>query len=71
MRRAPRVHAVLALPFRALSVAYDERNIRRLARRLGCTRDQAREIYRRARQEGFGAAHDAVLGSEATEIRQA
>jgi hypothetical protein len=69
MRGVPGIHAFLALPFRALAVAYDERNIRRLARRLGCTRDQAREVYLRAREEGFGAAHSTVLGSEAREIQ--
>ena len=61
MRRVPRVPALLAGPFRALVSAYDERNVRRLARRLGCSMDEAREVYRLARRDGFGSAHDAVF----------
>ena len=63
VRRVPHVPAILALPLRALATAYDERNIRRLARRLHCSMDEAREVYRLARRDGFGAAHDAVLMS--------
>ena len=61
MRRVPRVHALLMSRFRALVAAYDERNIRRLAHRLGCSMDEAREVYRLARRDGFGAAHEAVF----------
>ena len=62
MRPVPRALAVLSLPYRALVAAYDERNIRRLARRYGCSVGDARELYRLARHDGFGAAHEAVFG---------
>lgn len=40
----------------------DEANIQRLARREGCTLDEARRLYELARIEGYGAAHRAVFG---------
>ena len=54
--------ATLARPFRALAAARDERNIRRLGRHVGCSMDDARELYRLSRRDGYGAAHEAVFG---------
>jgi hypothetical protein len=62
MRRFLRWPATLARPFRALTAARDERNIRRLGRHVGCSIDDARELYRLSRRDGYGAAHEAVFG---------
>jgi hypothetical protein len=62
MRRQLRWAATLANPFGALTRLWDERNIRRLSRHLHCSIGDAREIYVRARRDGFGSAHAAVLG---------
>jgi hypothetical protein len=62
--------ATLARPFRALAAARDERNIRRLGRHVGCSMDDARELYRLSRRDGYGAAHEAVFGVPPGQPRQ-
>src|SRR5712691_5725094 len=54
------IHAILRIGIvgdarRALDHASDERNIRALARHLGCSKDEARRLYVAARQDGYGA----------------
>jgi len=40
----------------------DERNIRTLARHVGCSQDDARRLYHLARKHGYGAAYTEVFG---------
>lgn len=40
----------------------DERNIRALARHVGCSQEDARRLYHLARQHGYGAAYTEVFG---------
>ncbi len=57
--------ALAAASFLALRLGErlaDERNIRRLATHEGCSYQDARRLYRLARQEGYGAAHARVFG---------
>ena len=41
---------------RAIGQAGDDRNIRALARHLGCSTDDARRLYFLARRDGYGSA---------------
>ena len=61
MRRLLRWPSALAAPFRMLGAISDERNARRLAKHLHCSLPEARMLYRHARREGYGAAHDAMF----------
>jgi len=60
------IHAILGIGIvadarRAFDHAGDERNIRALARHLGCSKDEARRLYVAARQDGYGAAYQKVF----------
>ena len=60
------IHAILSIGIvgdarRALDHASDERNIRVLARHLGCSKEEARRLYVSARQDGYGAAYQKVF----------
>jgi hypothetical protein len=63
MRRVLSIVTLLAIALRGSRVAGDEVNVRRLARRLGCSIEDARRVYDLARQTGFAAAHREVFGS--------
>lgn len=51
----------LAYARRAVERAGDERNIRALARHLGCSVDDARRLYVASRQDGYGAAYQKIF----------
>jgi hypothetical protein len=60
------IHAILSIGVvadarRAFDRAGDERNIRALARHLGCSKDDARRLYVAARKDGYGAAYQKVF----------
>jgi len=48
--------------WRLIGRAREEANIRALARHEGCSLEDARRLYVLARQDGYGAAHQAVFG---------
>lgn len=66
MRRLLRWSSALAVPFRMLGAIGDERNARRLARHLNVPLPEARTLYRLARRDGYGAAHDAVFPADSS-----
>jgi hypothetical protein len=51
-------------------VRRDDRNIRALADRLGCSNADAARVYHLARSEGFGAAYAKVFGAEPPAARR-
>lgn len=55
--------AVVTVPL--LERASDERNVRTLARHVGCSIETARQLHRLARREGFGAAYASVFPGQA------
>jgi hypothetical protein len=67
MRRwvAPAFVALSALGYLLIGRAGDERNIRALAAHVGCSVDEARRLYWRARQVGYGAAYAEVFPGRA------
>lgn len=62
MRLLPPILAPFRLVRRAVERRVDARHIRRLAREVGCTDEEAKRLYRLSRQIGFGAAHEAIFG---------
>lgn len=58
-----------ALGWILLGRATDERNIRALARHVGCTPAEARRLYRLARKVGYGAAYAQVFPGRAIQGR--
>jgi methylphosphotriester-DNA--protein-cysteine methyltransferase len=60
------IHAILSIGVvsdarRFIDRAGDERNVRALARHLGCSNDEARRLYAAARKDGYGAAFQQVF----------
>lgn len=64
-RMAAALAAMSALGYVMIGRATDERNIRVLAEHVGCTRAEARRLYRRAREIGYGAAYAEVFPGRA------
>ena len=62
---APRRRSILATltGYEILLRRSDDRNIDRLRSRLGCSPADARRVYGLAREQGFGAAYEAVFGT--------
>jgi hypothetical protein len=60
--RASALIAGLLGSWRLLGRAREEANIRAIARHEGCSLEDARRLYVLARQDGYGAAHQAVFG---------
>lgn len=67
MRRLTRMVliAVAAVAPTFVGRASDERNVRALARHLGCSTETARTLYRLARRDGYGAAYAQVFPGRA------
>jgi hypothetical protein len=57
--------AAAALGWLGLGRASDERNIRALAAHIGCSKDEARRLYRLSRRVGYGAAYMKVFPGRA------
>jgi hypothetical protein len=68
LRAARLIAGLVALRLAALGLerSDDKRNIRALAEHLSCSQDDARRLYRLARQTGYGAAYEEVFGSGET-----
>ena len=72
MGRAQRIAGVVAgvvglrLAGRLVDRSSDARNVRALAAHLDCSLDDARRVYRLARQYGYGAAYEQVFGKPLT-----
>lgn len=54
---------LVAYVHRAVGRAGDDRNVRTLARHVGCSIDDARRLYVLARQDGYGSAYRQVFPS--------
>jgi len=64
-RLAAALAAMSALAYVVVGRATDERNVRVLAEHVGCTRAEARKLYRLARRIGYGAAYAEVFPGRA------